>query len=1114
METVKSPSCPRCGASMVLKRAYKGRNRGSSFYSCVRFPSCRGALDGPRGETKPSTVKVPAVGKNQPTRVMDSKIKDKLLSLIRYYRECVQIEDLSDIKIYSSEENKIFIQCPQEQEWLSSGKECYEINGDSIDLKEFGVKLKYRSRQVSYYYSYPIYIEKFFRRDTGQPSFRVLPFFIFPVEVEKTQQKITIKRSESMRPQINTSILDVRGVARRPEQKRDFVQSILERWNDDEDVEANLKQAITLISGEFGKDVVMDSQLETLTSRRVDIQNIESGFYAAGVFFVTQGSDFTVGLEEELNDLERILNDGGMSAPVIEAIISREKQLPVNPKDNKLELIEVTSLNDEQKDAVKSAFNNTLTVITGPPGTGKSQVVINIIANAVARGENVLFGSKNHKAVDVVIDRIASKQKEPIILKFGQNSKESLFVERLLGSVDKALSENEKALIETEKDYADTLKKLTEEEQNIWNRVQKCYEARNEIDHIDLLISSLENSLPSNLLILINGSPVANCLPNQLNKLKSYVAQLEAGKLSFFSQVCNLIGLNLLKRTKKLIKCIAEGNTFVQPLRNYFFESSSDNSQIGTAAKYFIDMISLWDLRTKCANLRKGEFADAEKLTQYSDKLNKLRENKLAISPKYIDVLMLKKFKNLGQSTRKDIADYEATLRRIESDRIGGKVPKELRKQKEELFGSVAKSFPAIAVTNLSVRHAAPLQGEIVDLVVIDEASQCDIASAIPLLARAKRGVIIGDEKQLIHVSNLRKDTDQQVQDKYDLKEASDQRFLYSTQSLFDLCKTTVGTSGEYFYLRDHFRSRAEIIEFSNKAFYDGALRVWTDYRQLRETGTVEGVIWHDVKGRVMRPSAGKVFNLEEAARVVELLKSILPQAIEKGSSIGIVTPFAEQENKIRDLLGSIPVQQLDAVDFLVDTAHGFQGDERDIVIFSPVVADGLADPTRGFLRNTQNLFNVAITRPRAELHIVGDRSACAKSGIKYLEQFTAYVSGIQRMNVYARDKFDTLFDSPWEELFFKKLKEKGIKTTPQLAIHQYKLDLAIEYRDPPIDIEIDGELYHRTITGERCVSDVKRDIRLNMLGWIVKRFWVYELKYDLEKCLKEIEDLVKQPNE
>jgi superfamily I DNA and/or RNA helicase len=1067
-------------------------------------------LDVPRNESKVSKAEEKGVNKTQPKRVMDSSIKEKLLSLIRYYRECVQIEDLSDIRIYSSEENKIFIQCPQEQEWLSSGKESYEINSDSIDFKEFGAKLKYRSRQVSYYYAYPIYIEKFFLRDSRQPSFRVLPFFIFPVEVEKTQQKISIKRSESIKPQINTSILDVRGVARKPEQKRDFVQSLLERWNDEEDVEANLKQAIALISEEFGKDVVMDSQLETLTSRRVDIQNTESGFYATGVFFVTQGSDFTFGLEEELNDLERILNDGGMSAPVIEAIISREKQPFVNPNDNKFELIEVTQLNDEQRDAVKSAFNNTLSVITGPPGTGKSQVVINIIANAVARGENVLFGSKNHKAVDVVIDRIASKQKEPIILKFGQNSKDSLFVERLLGSVDKALSENENALIETEKDYDETLKKLTEEEQNIWNRVQKCYEARNEIDHIDLLVSSLENNLPSNLLSLINGSPVANCSPSQFSKLKSYAAQLETGKLNFFSKVCNLIGLNLLKSTKRLVRRITEEKSFAQPLKNYFFEMLVDNSQVVTAAKYLIDMASLWDLRAKCTNLRKGEFADAEKLTQYSDKLNKIRENKLVISPKYIDVLMLKKFKKLGQNTRKDISDYEATLRRIESDKIGGKVPKELRKQKEELFGSVAKSFPAIAVTNLSVRHAAPLQGEIVDLVVIDEASQCDIASAIPLLARAKRGVIIGDEKQLIHVSNLRKDTDQQVQDKYDLKEASDQRFIYSTQSLFDLCKTTVGTSGEYFYLRDHFRSRAEIIEFSNKVFYNGALRVWTDYRQLRETGMVEGVIWHDVKGKVKRPSSGKVFNLEEAARVVELLKSILPKAIKKGSSIGIVTPFAEQENKIRDLLGSIPMQQLDAVDFLVDTAHGFQGDERDIVIFSPVVAEGLADPTKGFLRNTQNLFNVAITRPRAELHIVGDRSACAKSGIKYLEQFTEYISGIQRMHIYARDKYGALFDSPWEELFFKKLKERGIKTTPQLAIHQYKLDLAIEDHCPPIDIEIDGELYHRTITGERCVSDVKRDIRLSMLGWIVKRFWVYQLKYDLDNCLKQIEDLVK----
>jgi len=287
-------------------------------------------------------------------------------------------------------------------------------------------------------------------------------------------------------------------------------------------------------------------------------------------------------------------------------------------------------------------------------------------------------------------------------------------------------------------------------------------------------------------------------------------------------------------------------------------------------------------------------------------------------------------------------------------------------------------------------------------------------------------------------------------------------------------------------------------------------LRVWTDYRQLKETGEVEGICWHDVKGKVIRPSGGSAYNIEESKAVVDVLQGLIPKALGKGASIGIVTPFREQENKIKDLvLRGVTVDIMEALDLKIDTAHGYQGDERDIIIFSPVVSSGMQELTRGFLTHTQNLFNVAITRPRAELHIVGDREACAKSKIEYLEKFVQYVGRARKVDVFKKGQYKELFDSQWEEMFYYKLKGRGIEATPQLAIHQYKLDLAILDHEPPINVEIDGELYYRDITGERCIGDIKRDIRLSMMGWIVKRFWVYEFKYDLERCIEEVHALV-----
>ena len=111
-----------------------------------------------------------------------------------------------------------------------------------------------------------------------------------------------------------------------------------------------------------------------------------------------------------------------------------------NSIKSKTKSISITAKTPNQKKLLKSIKENIVTIVAGPPGTGKSQVVINIIANAVARGEGVLFGSKNHQAVDVVLQRIYEIQEQPMVLKFGQNAKESIFAERLLSSVDTAMN--------------------------------------------------------------------------------------------------------------------------------------------------------------------------------------------------------------------------------------------------------------------------------------------------------------------------------------------------------------------------------------------------------------------------------------------------------------------------------------------------------------------------------------------------------------------------------------------------------------------------------------------------------------------------------------------------
>jgi superfamily I DNA and/or RNA helicase len=270
-------------------------------------------------------------------------------------------------------------------------------------------------------------------------------------------------------------------------------------------------------------------------------------------------------------------------------------------------------------------------------------------------------------------------------------------------------------------------------------------------------------------------------------------------------------------------------------------------------------------------------------------------------------------------------------------------------------------------VTSLSARGRIPLDPGFFDLLVVDEASQCDIASLLPLLFRAKAAVIIGDPMQLRHISTISPRRDRDLLQQHGLAETHI-NWAFSENSVFDLA-SPLASADDIIMLRDHHRSHADIIGFSNDHFYGGRLRVATNYDRLRRpTLDAPTVRWVQVEGTVTRPGSGALNEAEAKAVVLELERMLVRQGYR--GSVGVVTPFRAQANKIRDLLHAHPQANLMLRngELLVDTVHRFQGDERDVMIFSPVVSRATPQGASIFLRKTGNLFNVAITRARATL--------------------------------------------------------------------------------------------------------------------------------------------------
>jgi very-short-patch-repair endonuclease len=95
---------------------------------------------------------------------------------------------------------------------------------------------------------------------------------------------------------------------------------------------------------------------------------------------------------------------------------------------------------------------------------------------------------------------------------------------------------------------------------------------------------------------------------------------------------------------------------------------------------------------------------------------------------------------------------------------------------------------------------------------------------------------------------------------------------------------------------------------------------------------------------------------------------------------------------------------------------------------------------------------------------------------------------------------------SSWEKVFYRALYRAGVRPLPQYDVDQYTLDFALIEGDRRLDVEVDGEMYHRAWDGELSRRDQIRNQRLMELGWDVMRFWVYQIRDDLNGSITRVQ--------
>lgn len=255
---------------------------------------------------------------------------------------------------------------------------------------------------------------------------------------------------------------------------------------------------------------------------------------------------------------------------------------------------------------------------------------------------------------------------------------------------------------------------------------------------------------------------------------------------------------------------------------------------------------------------------------------------------------------------------------------------------------SFLRIFPVIATTCLSAHRLGGPETHF-DMVIMDEASQCNMATSLVPILRGRKLMLVGDPQQLNPVILLDARDNEILKQRYLIPEEYD----YIKNSIYKTFLANDAVSDELL-LRHHYRCAEKIIEFNNRKYYNSRLCI--DSKVQSEAP----LVFVDVKDSRAdeRNTAPR-----EAHEIVKFVRNHPDQ------SIGIITPFANQKEYIEELLKLHHMEQVSC-----GTVHAFQGDEKDIILFSTALTDQTSDRTYGWLKNNRELINVATSRAREQL--------------------------------------------------------------------------------------------------------------------------------------------------
>lgn len=732
------------------------------------------------------------------------------------------------------------------------------------------------------------------------------------------------------------------------------------------------------------------------------------------------------------------------------------------PKDSEENFYPVTplSLSDSQAKVIKNIETNRLVAVQGPPGTGKSQTIVNLVAHLIANGKTVLVASRMDKAVDVVADRLNDLGAPYLALRAGR-----MDYQKNLSSKLKNLLSGDIELNDDVEDYIFADTKDMEQHLDCMRETEaKCEKIiKLERNWHDLKFDIQQQAQNVGELQFIKHSLKKSEIDSVSDVIKTLTDNME--KSGFFASFANMSSLRQLKK--------------ILGIKD--FEVEPENLD---RLKVELDFI------TQKWKLRKIE-SDIQKTGNLHVMMEQIRQMKRKQKTLAVNIL-----KSTRREAIKALLRDERKKNRLKihiKSLLERRMNQKTKILEEEDFRPLLEAFPCWCVTTYAVSDSLPLKPGMFDVAIIDEASQCDIASCFPIMYRAKKTVVVGDDKQLPHLSFLEKAKEQSFLSQYGIPDKYQLMWRFRTNSMFDLADYYSMNS---VMLDEHFRSLPPIINFSNHEFYSDRIRV------MKKDSD------EDLALEMIRVPDGKVDldatrNLPEIESLVKTLHEIIIEDERKNPdtpvSIGIISPFRAQVEQlkisVRKVLSDYMLKKHQVE---IGTAHTFQGDERDIILMSWTFADNSYPQSITFLQKP-NLFNVAITRARSKcINFVSRDPDTMPEG--HFRNYISYIKQYQERKVaLANNELDeNIYKNKLEREVAEAIRKLEHRVVAGADIAGLSADLVV---DDKFIVEIDGMEDDQ----KQNISNMKKQAILERCGYKVKRITYREWQYSPKACLDRI---------